>query len=260
MIVFVNERSLEQYGDWGGALKLFLSAAQELAPVAPVLFKDSYFFAQGSFIQRFHTLSFPKDLRALILDLVFGNRYYKCWRPNRLSDETDNYTCLAPALALQDESVCEAAEQKLLDATASVSILSASDSSFNNDPITISKISSGAEIELKNAISIETVKQWIAAQRGYYDRGSNFAPKDFQTILQKAPAQFQATGRLERRFSRRIFREIATGRLYYVDEGHPGLSAHLEVFGPNFEHLGTADIDTGELNVVNRVDGRVLKL
>lgn len=82
------------------------------------------------------------------------------------------------------------------------------------------------------------------------------APRDFQTVLQKAPHR---SGRVERRFSRRIFEEIATGRLYYVDEGHPGHSAHLELFSPNREHLGTADIVNGTLNAADRIAGRMLK-
>jgi hypothetical protein len=76
----------------------------------------------------------------------------------------------------------------------------------------------------------------------------------------KAPDRFRVTGKLERRFRRKVFEEIATHRLHYVDEGHPGISAHLEVFSATGEHLGTADIATGELNIANRVNGRTLKL
>lgn len=74
------------------------------------------------------------------------------------------------------------------------------------------------------------------------------------------PDRFRATGRMERRFSRRIFQEIATGRLYHVDEGHPGHSAHLEVFSATLEHLGAADINTGLLDATERVEGRRLRM
>jgi hypothetical protein len=148
----------------------------------------------------------------------------------------------------------------LADAAESISLLSASDSAFNADPVTISKASTGQAVPLKNATCLEGIKQWLVAQRGYYDPLSISAPRGFQTILQKSLNRFRATGKVERRFSRRIFEEIATHRLYYVDEAHPGHSAHLEVFSAAGEHLGTADIDTGTLNIANRINGRVLKL
>src|SRR5690349_34884 len=98
MIGFLNERSLEEYNNWSATLQFFLAAAQELSPIAPVLFRDSLFFSQVYFRQRFNSLSFPKDQRALIQELVFGNRYYKCWRAERLSGQDDNYTSANPIL------------------------------------------------------------------------------------------------------------------------------------------------------------------
>ena len=60
-------------------------------------------------------------------------------------------------------------------------------------------------------------------------------------------------------FSRQIFEEIDTGRLFYVCEPHPGGSAHLEVFMAN-EHVGKADINTGEVDVSKKRAGRRLRL
>jgi hypothetical protein len=261
MMGFLNERSLEEYGDWVTSLGMFLKAAQELANVGPSLFKDSRFFSRPDVVRRFNSLAFPKDQRALMRDLVFGSRYYKCWTPMRLSTETDNYACADPQLDLIDESLSEAAERKLAQAADAVSVLSAPNSAFQNKRLlTVSKLSSGQTIELRNATSVETVTQWIVLERGHYNLDSQSAPRDFQTVLIKDPARFRATGRVERRFSRRVFGEIATGRLYYVDEGHVGNSAHLEVFSANGEHLGTAEINTGELDVTAQVNGRSLKL
>src|SRR5258708_11740229 len=137
--------------------------------------------------------------------------------------------------------------------------MSASDSVFNGNSITILSLSSNRTAELRNASTLEAVRQWIVAERGYYDPVSGSAPRDFQTILMKAPDRFRVTGKLERRFRRKVFEEIATHRLYYVDEFHLGISAHLEVFSATGEHLGTADIATGELNIENRVNGRTLR-
>jgi hypothetical protein len=261
MIGFLNERSLEEHGNWSVALQFFLAAAQELSPAAPTLFRDSVFFSQAHFKQRFNSLSLPKDQRALILELVFGSRYYKCWRPERLSGEHDDYASANPALQLRDESISEATEQKIRDTGASVSLLSAPDSAFGNiDPIAVAKVRTEQAVQLNNASSVDAIRRWIVSKRGHYDPTSSAAPRDFQTILVKASQRFRITNKVERRFSRRVFEEITTSRLYYVDDGHPGHSAHLEVFSANCEHLGTADIETGTLNVADRKPGRTLKL
>jgi hypothetical protein len=260
MLGFLNEHSLEDHVDWEASLRLFLVAAQELSAIQTRLFKDSAFFFGPGFAQRFNALSFPKDQRALIRELVFGSRYYKCWRTERLSIDTDFYSWLEPVQQIRDESICEAAERQIRDDALSTSILSAADSVFRDqDRVSVSKVATGQQIQLRALTSLPMVKQWIGEQKGYYDPRSSAAPRDFQTILGTSP-RFRATGKVERRFSRRVFEEIGTGRLFYVDEGHPGHSAHLEVFSPTYEHLGTADINTGEIDVSQRKDGRILKL
>jgi hypothetical protein len=261
MIGYLNERSLEPYGNWAVALALFLAAAQELLPIGVSLFKDSRFFAEADFKQRFNSLSFPKDQRALILEVAFGKRYFKCWTDERLSAEAANYECADPNLQLNDETLSEAAERKLVETGEAVSLLSAPESIFaQRASLSVSKLSSGQVAQLGNASSIDTVRQWISAERGNYDPNSQSAPRDFQTILTREPTRFRATGKVERRYSRRVFEEAGTGRLYYVDEGHTGHSAHLEVFSAQGEHLGEAEIDTGDLNERLRVAGRRLKL
>ena len=42
--------------------------------------------------------------------------------------------------------------------------------------------------------------------------------------------------------ARAIYRELDRPRFWYVDEGHPGPSAHLEVFSFSGEHLGEATV------------------
>jgi hypothetical protein len=162
---------------------------------------------------------------------------------------------------LNDVSICEAAERTLTNPPDSVSLLTASGSTFGAaSPLNFLKVPSQQAIELPNAASIESIRKWLASQHGYYDPTSTAAPRDFQTVLRKDDWRFRDTGRFERRFRRTIFEETNTGRLYYVDEGHPGNSAHLEVFSANGEHLGISDIGTGTLNIAGRVEGRRLKL
>jgi len=261
MIAFLNDRSLETYNDWGRCLTYFLVSAQELLDVTALRYRDSGFFFRPEFRQRFNQLGLPKDTRALIRDLVFSDRYYRCWRPERVSSPGDDYQCPEVTLEMRDESICEAAQRKLADGAASIALLSAADSTFGHGrPITVLKISTAQTINLKNATTIVVLRHWLATERGYYDINSGSAPKDFQTILLKASNRFRTTGKAERRFSRQVFEEIATGSLYYVDDGHPGPSAHLEVFSARGDHIGTADIGTGDLSPSERVPGRKLKL
>jgi hypothetical protein len=95
------------------ALTFFFTAANELSRNATVLLKDSAYFSQAQFEQRFNTIAFAKDQRALIAQVVFSNRYYSCWRPTRVSLDTEQYSCQLPPLHMQDTSICEAAERRL---------------------------------------------------------------------------------------------------------------------------------------------------
>ncbi len=260
MLGFLNEHSLEIYGDWSRSLTFFLIAANKLSPHTTLLLKDSAYFSQGQFKQRFNAISLPKDQRALISEVVFGNRYYSCWRPTRVSLDTEQYSCALPPLQTQDTSICEAAERRLTAQGEKVFLLSAPNSAFaQQNTVNVLKTSSQQAAPLPNAAALEVIVRWLASERGNYDRSSASTPRDFQTVLQKNQARFRPTNMIERRFSRRVFEEIATGRLFYVDDAHPGASAHLEVFSSNREHLGTADIDTGNVNEAGRVAGRTLR-
>lgn len=259
MIGFLNEQSLADRKSLESGLTFFLSAAQELSLTDAILFKDSRFFFSAEFAQEFNALGFPKDIRALIRQLVFGERYYKCWRPQRLSNDDEVYTSVDPRLKSQDQSICEAAERKLRNNNQSASILSSTDSPFRDRyEITISKNSTNQLAQLRGLTSVEMVENWIAEQRGYYDPRSAAPPKDFQTVLIRSHGRFRATGKIERG-GRKVFEEIETGKFYYVCSGHPGESAHLEVFSKNHEHLGKADINSGAVDDSKRINGRRLR-
>lgn len=260
MFAFLNERSLERRKDSVASLTEFLIAAQKLQGVRAILFRDSAFFGHPTFKKSFNGLTIPSDVRGLIRELVFGDRYYQCWRASRLSTEDEFFSCEVLALTFYDESVSEAAERSLRNGLMPIALLSATDSVFGSVPeLPLAKESSGEVTKLPN-VTLNNVNAWIASQRGHYDRASSFAPRDFQTILGKDPGRFRPTGKTERQHSRRIFEEIETGRHYYVDESHSGAGAHLEVFSARGEHLGTASIDTAELDSHEREAGRVVRL
>jgi len=259
MIAFINERSLEQYQDWAHSLMAFLTAAHRLSAARVGLFRDSAFFQQPAFKQRFNGLGLGQDVRPLVRELVFGNRYYTCWRPVRRSDQDEVFVCALPAGDFQDESVSEAAERQLIDGNAVLAVLSAPNSAFaTKATLAITKTSSATRTQLTN-LCVPDVGHWVSAQRVYYDPASTSAPKDFQTVLLREPERFRPTGMVERR-GRRVFEEIGTRNLYYVDDAHSGAGAHLEVFSEHGPHLGTADIADGQLNPTTRVNGRVFRL
>jgi len=82
-----------------------------------------------------------------------------------------------------------------------------------------------------------------------YDNSSDIPPTDLQTCL-KDKSRFEMTN--EKCQNRKIYREIETKKLWYVDNEHTGKKAlqgkgklpHLEVFEPNGKkHLGEANLE-----------------
>ncbi|RRK00193.1 hypothetical protein Ga0100230_019720 [Opitutaceae bacterium TAV3] len=172
----------------------------------------------------------------------------------------DQYTCHNPQLTLQDESLAEAAEVGLQRAPDTGIVSASSSIHFSEGSIVITKTATRQVSKLKNVISLENIQRWVSQQRGYYDPRSKSAPKDFQTVLVKNPTRFRKTGNFYRGSDRRIYQEIETGHLFYVDDAHPGRSAHLEVFDSDGNHLGIADIHAGVIDSAQKVPGRTIKL
>jgi hypothetical protein len=260
MFTFLNERSVEEFGDLCASLTFFFLASRELLAGGMTVRKNSAFFYDAGFQKRFNGTRIPSDVRAQLRELAFGRKFAICWRGERVSDENERYFCPNVELEMSDDSLCEAAELKIRESRDQVAILSAPDSIFEGkDHLSIVKIQVTETATLGNTSSIEGIVRWMAADRGRYDPASNTAPHDFQTVLVNAPGRFRRTNRRERRFGRLIFEDISTDRRYYVDHGHAGPSAHLEVFSPLGEHLGTAEINSGDLDPERKVNGRLLR-
>jgi hypothetical protein len=260
MNLFINDRSLVAYVNLARALLLCTEAITEIreAKVACMLHRDSSYFLAPDFKQKFNNLSLPCDIRAVLRELAFSDKHFPCWRAKRSSDAETFYECAAPAMTLLDETIAEAAERSGDAAAAPVVLLSADDSEFaGRDSLAVTK--NGELLRPNIALTKKRIRKYIAAIPGQYDTSSTSAPRDFQTILGKDDARFAYTGKVERRLGRRVFIEPATNRYFYVDEGHPGPTAHLEVFSHVFAHLGTADISTGTLNAANRKADRWLR-
>lgn len=264
MNVFVNERSLEKHAKWGVALKVFWETALVLRGHAQ-LFRDSEYFIGEEFRAKFQSAlaGTPPDIRSKAREVAFSDRYWRCWRPEKVSVDGEQFICEELSLVLNDDSLCEAAARKLPCGELAVGVVSAPDSTFaEHARLHVRKESTPERAELRNATSAATVQQWVAQEHGYYSPTSRVAPLDFQTVLLKEPDRFWKTGRLWHVAGRdrNIYREVETGNYYYVDEGHFGQSAHLEVFDSEGRHLGEADIVAGILNPGTRDPGKTIKL
>lgn len=258
---------MQGHADLRRGLRFFWEAAVELQKCQAKLHRDSEFYMTPDFARRFNALKFPADpelklppdLRSRLREVAYSEKFWKCWRQERVSDESEEYICDTPSGHFRDVSICEAAEVKRQQSGSDVGILSAEDSAFAGvQRLNLTKTRSAEQVQLHNTALMHSVRQWITQQRGYYDPASRTAPKDFQTVLEGDAERFERTNHFWNvaGVDRRIFREIETGRYFYVDEGHPGLSAHLEVFDAQKKHVGEADISTGAVDTSKRVEGR----
>jgi len=257
MIAFINEQSLREHNNWGEALRMFLKATKQLTDAGVNVFKDGNFFMSPNFKIRFNNIpnGLPPDEKALLRSLLFREHTWKCWRGSRTSSPHQDYCCQDPNSAFRDASICEATELKHQHADLASGLISAADSQFaNKQQLATKKTSETNWVELRNNSSAEEVRLWLAQQKGYFDPNLNLAPRDYQTILEKEPGRFTRTGRIQfvSGKARRIYKENATSRQFYVDEWHPGGSVHMEVFDSVGNHLGEADIATGVVDLSKR--------
>lgn len=260
MVFFINERSLEPYVDSVDALKLCLKAMTELRHARVdgcALHRDSAHFLDPAFRQRFNNLALPRDVKASLRELVFSERHYPCWRPHRLSDPTDTFACEAPAMICADETLAEAGRRAGIAETP-VLLLTSEGSAFDGRA-TLDLARNAVTVQVALATTEEQIRAYLAAQPGQYDPTAGRVPQDSETVLAKNPARFTYIGKVEFRRKRRVYEETGTGRLFHVDNGHPGQSAHLEVYTGTRVHVGTADIHEGTVDTSTCRAGRRLR-
>ncbi|MBD2482493.1 hypothetical protein H6G57_10755 [Planktothrix sp. FACHB-1365] len=98
-------------------------------------------------------------------------------------------------------------------------------------------------IKLDGVDEKEALDSWLEhilnLSRLEYDESSKDPPTDEQTILREEK-RFEKTSSYYQ--GRAMYREIDTGRYWYVDNLHCGKAAHLEVFNKAGHHLGEADL------------------
>jgi hypothetical protein len=256
MKVFFDERCLPS-SDLSGLLRLWRQIADLAAKDASglSLYLDGHAVREGTFLHRLNALR--ADDRILFVPMLFGTAYVRDWRaveiaPDvicQLSTETSPVTNCA---------ICEAYEHRKVIET--VALFGHERSSYVHfDSVGIIKLDPlEARVEVTCGTSLADFRRigttWNCL-RDHYDVTLSRPPRDHETVLGHSPERFSRVGRFERHGRRHVYRETDTNRLFYVDNLHSGLAAHLEVFGPDGDHLGTADLN-GNLNESTRVPGR----
>ena len=77
-----------------------------------------------------------------------------------------------------------------------------------------------------------------------------------QTVL-RDQVRFRRTKRISK-INTCVFEEKTTGRLWFIDNFHSGMGAHLEVFGADGNHIGEASPD-GTIDLTKRDPKKTLK-
>lgn len=258
MKVFLDERCL-----MSADVAILLRSWRQIADFAAagtqgaLLFLDRDAAANGIFLQRLNALS--HDYRVLYRPMVFGSELVKDWRPIAIAL---NVICqLATENGPVDESaICEVYEH--CKSGTSAALMGHDHSSYVNQvSVGVTRLVPHAPpvnvlcgTTLADFKRIASVWGCLVAQ---YDASLSRPPRDHETVLRRAPGLFTQEGRIERNGRRHVYREIVTNRLYYVDNLHYGIAAHLEVFDNEGRHLGTADLD-GNLDAAARVPGRTI--
>jgi hypothetical protein len=258
MRVFLDERCLTG-ADLVDVLRLWRQIADLAATNAPglSLFLDGDAVRSGVFLQGLNALS--HDVRMLYSPMVFGSDLVNNWRP----------IAIAPSaickLATEDRAVTNCAVCEVYGhgkTIATVALLGHDQSSYSHcQAVGVAEVAtSEAPITAMCGVTLADFRRIASAWHCLlveYDLGLNRPPRDDETVLGLKPDRFAPTGRFERNGRRRVYRETATNRLFYVDNLHYGNAAHLEVFSSDKRHLGTADLD-GNLDVGTRVPGRTI--
>jgi hypothetical protein len=254
MEFFINEASLEgQYLDQ----EQFVEAIKVLRDILEIIkdlksysiYKDSQILMyceaikDQNFQQSLNNIR-DKSLKTAFINILYNKINPQEWRDNRLHSPEDNFDHLKPdntCRDVKDTSLAEITERKLQNPQQIYLVINFIESSFSYNLIKIIKNNDESHpVELDCVEKAIDLKIKLPPNQVKYDDRSLEPPLDEQTILSDR-IRFR---RIHQKFhGREIYRESATGRYWYVDNLHYGLSAHLEVFDDRSKHLGEADLD-----------------
>lgn len=163
------------------------------------------------------------------------------WTINKSYSCIDNFYC--NGIDVSETSMAEAAERQTANQNKHDILLNFVYSKFSNACIVVKNQS--IKISIETFDSSPFLETSLNHHFTPYLPSAKEPPTDPETILIDS-ARFTLTAK--RNQSRKVHFEIKTGRYWCVDNLHYGISAHLEVFDSTGNHLGEANIASGELN------------
>ena len=221
------------------------------------LFTVYHITASEPLIATLNTLP-DKSLARAIKGVLFNKLNAQDWQSTRFHSSDDLFTCLDEVVT--DTSMAELTERKLRNQEMIGLLIKFPYSKFAGlRMVEISKNESSLSkldcLDDRDGLT-DWLDEQLQSERFDYDFSSFTSPADLQTVLRDSK-RFQPT--TYRWHERRVYQEIGTGYHWYVDNLHKGVSAHLEVFDDNGNHIGEATLD-GTLDVGKSDPSKRLKL
>ncbi len=270
MEVFINECSLHEqfaeHDDFDVALREFFSILNALLSknIEYQLYQRSDILhvykvvRDKKLITSLNTLR-DKHFGTAVRNVLFNKLNARDWIQEQIhssddvftyNDEIVTNTCMA--------ELAERVENKMID----VGLLINFPESKFHDLISVIVIKNDEiSTELDCVDNKLTFAAWLETNfqisRFEYDLNSRIPPLDSQTIL-RDKKRFERTN-LPRQGGRVLYREKSTGCIWYADNLHFGMAAHIEVFDSTGFHLGEADL-SGNLDYSKRDSNKKISL
>lgn len=241
MEFFINELSLEGqfHSDqaFEGAVVLFIEIFSYIREKIKEkkLYKDSLFanrtaIKNESFLASFNRIK-NRDIKEAFKRIIFNKLNPKDWRQEQMHPGNINYRCpIMDNRCVTDTSVAETAERKLIHPDTEKILINFTCSQFEKFPDLIIRV-------------IKEDEHYVTIDVPFVERKEDihslviFELEPIDSYLRN-PSRFRKTPIIIQ--GRAVFEEIATKRLWYLDNFH---KSHFEVFDKNIKHLGEASLE-----------------
>ena len=236
MEVFINELSLqEQYNnieEFSQAVLIFTKIVSNLngSNCKYVFFKKGDFYwnrkaiSQTNFSSSIEKIR-NRDLRSFFKDVVYNKANPKNWLDGQIHSYDDNFYSVTLDSNVMGQTLAEISERQTQDTNKKYLLLNFQNSSFSELTNTIIVKNKDKQIELSCVDTIENTVNWIK---------ENCIDK----LIVENSERFERTSKQVKGAT--IYKEKDTGLYWYLDTLHKN---HYEVFNPQNEHLGEADLE-----------------
>jgi hypothetical protein len=253
--LFINEYSLQEQfydvSDFENAvitLSLMINSIRE-KEISNPLYKSELFESYNAFRGQHFQSSLKRiseaDVRENFKRIIFDKHNPINWQTDQKHNSTEDLFSFKEDI-VTGTSMAELAERKLLNTELKGALLNFINSSLPNEEPALVLKNEEEEIFLDSFDQQESFDKWLekifpsVSTDTEYSIDSTDPPKDEQTILRDA-SRFTQTNKCCQ--GRQIYKELTTGRFWYVDNEHFGRAAHLEVYDKRRNHIGKASLE-----------------